>query len=634
MRTKSLSSQNNIVYDDLLLLMNSIQDYAIIRLDAKGTITSWNKGAEHIKGYTADEVIGKNFAIFYSPEDILAKTPQASLRYASTNGSYATTGLRMRKDGSSFWGDTVLTALYADDGNLRGFVKITRDVTGQRVLRDEMEQMQRRAETAIRQQLDLTLKENADYKYALNESAIVAITDQTGIIRHVNDNFCRISKYSREELIGRDHRIINSGYHDKAFIRDLWKTIASGKIWKGELKNRAKDDTFYWVDTTIVPFVNAVGKPYQYVAIRSDITERKLAEEERNTILESIGDAFFAVDKNWTVTYWNAMAEKVLQMPKNKIINQHLWEVFAGSAGSLSYQKYHEVLETGQAVHFEDYYPPLAVWYEISAYPTGKGLSVYFKDITGRKAAESHLTKLNENLRKQTKDLAASNAELEQFAYVTSHDLQEPLRMITSFLDRLEQKYRDKIDDKGRQYIHFAVDGAKRMRQIILDLLEYSRVGKDGSELQQVSFSQLVDEILILYRKQIEEKKARISFAGLPILQTYKTPVRQALQNLIGNSLKYQPPGGAPVIHITGEEKNDHWVIAISDNGIGIDPAYFEKIFVIFQRLHNKEDYSGTGMGLAITKKIIENLGGNIWVESEKGRGCTFYFTILKHHQR
>jgi PAS domain S-box-containing protein len=634
---------------------------------------------------------------------------------------------------------------------------------------------QKKTESLLRQTID----ELSAYKYALDEADIVAITDQKGIINHVNDNFCKISKYSREELIGQDHRIINSSYHNKGFIRDLWVTIAGGKIWKGELKNKAKDGSYYWVDTTIIPFLNKEGKPYQYIAIRSDITERKLfqekivesgqfiktitdslpamiaywtadlhclfankahlkwfdmqpnemlgihkqdlmdkaefeqykpyiqnvlkgnhqsfersfvkkggetiythtqyvpdkqddkikgfysliydysevkeveielkkktkqiadsrkkaeldamaALEERNTILESIDDAFFAVDKNWIVTYWNNMAEKVLMTAKNEILNSHLWDVFPDSIDSTSYKKYHEAVKTNKAVHFEDYFVPLSKWYEISAYPSESGLSVYFKDITERKTTQAHLIELNKNLQKHAKELSVSNAELEQFAYVASHDLQEPLRMITGFLTQLEKKYGDIVDDKGKQYIHFAVDGAKRMRQIILDLLEFSRVGKSEDKLEEIDFGELIDEITALYHKQIEEQQATINIAPLPTLQGYKVQIRQVFQNLISNALKYQHAGTAPLVSISCKEFKNHWQFIVKDNGIGINPEYFDKIFIIFQRLHNKDEYSGTGMGLAVTRKIIENMGGKIWVESEEGKGCSFYFTVLK----
>ncbi len=368
-----------------------------------------------------------------------------------------------------------------------------------------------------------------------------------------------------------------------------------------------------------------------------DIDDRKKAElaaigalEEKNTILESIGDAFFAIDMDWTVTYWNNTASRIVQVPRQDVIDKRLWDVFSADSNPLSYNQYSHAMRTKQAVHFEDYYAPLNHWYEISAYPSARGLSVYLKDISDRKASEIRMTELNESLGRQAKELAISNAELEQFAYVASHDLQEPLRMVTSFLTQLEKKYGEAIDSKGKQYIYFAVDGAKRMRQIILDLLEFSRVGRTVNKREAVDLNELVEEVEGLYRKQIEESGATIEMVPLPVLMSYRAPVRQVFQNLISNGLKYQPPGNRPVIRITFDETDTHWSFSISDNGIGIDGEYFDRIFIIFQRLHNKDEYSGTGMGLAVTRKIIETLGGTIWVESEPGKGSTFSFTISK----
>jgi PAS domain S-box-containing protein len=362
---------------------------------------------------------------------------------------------------------------------------------------------------------------------------------------------------------------------------------------------------------------------------KAEIAVRK-ALEEKNNVLESIDDAFFTVDKNWMITYWNTMAEKVLGRTKAEALDSNIWDIYPDSVGSLSYKKYHEAIETNQAVHFEYFYAPFTRWFEISAYPSEAGLTVYCKNITDRKTSETRLQELNASLRKQARELTISNAELEQFAYVASHDLQEPLRMVTSFMTQLEKKYGDIVDDKGKQYIHFAVDGAKRMRQIILDLLEFSRVGRNEDDIEDVNINTVIGEIQGLYRKQIEEKHAKIVFQALPTIQTYKTPVRQVLQNLISNSLKYQKKGVMPIISISATETIKSWHVSVKDNGIGIDADYFDKIFIIFQRLHTKEEYSGTGMGLAITKKIIENLGGKIWVEAALGHGSTFYFTIPK----
>ena len=740
---KEAESEIQRTVKELSAYRDALDESAIVAItDQKGIIKHVNDNFCRISKYSRDELLGQDHRIINSSyHDKLFIT---NLWRTIANGKIWKGELKNKaKDGSYYWVDTTIVPFLNDQGKPYQYVAIRSDITERK-----------KAESEIQK----TVSELSAYKYALDESAIVAITDQKGIIKHVNDNFCRISKYSKAELLGQDHRIINSSFHDKSFIANLWKTIANGKIWKGELKNKAKDGTNYWVDTTIVPFLNEKGKPYQYIAIRSDITERKRLEEllnkttilariggweidwvkgtyywsditkeiyevepdydptpetginfyqdekhrteimklmqdamhngtpgdaelqivtlkgnnkwiriiveaefadgkcsrvygscqdidarkkaeisgkqaleERNIILESIDDAFFAVDKNWIVTYWNNMAEKVLLTSKDKILGHNLWETFSDSVGSESYKNYHNAIETNQAAHFEDYYSVLDKWYEISAYPSDTGLSVYFKDITDRKNSETRLNELNESLQKHTKELAISNAELEQFAYVASHDLQEPLRMVTSFLTQLEKKYNDVIDAKGQQYIYFAVDGAKRMRQIILDLLEFSRVGRTEEDIADVDVTQLVEEITTLHKKQIEELEAIIICEDLPVFQTYKTPLRQVLLNLINNSLKYHRAGVAPVIEIACKETKAYCQFSVKDNGIGIDTEYFDKIFIIFQRLHNKEEYSGTGMGLAITKKIMENLGGKVWVESEPGKGSTFYFTIPKN---
>ncbi|MEX2592308.1 MAG: PAS domain S-box protein [Anditalea sp.] len=647
----------------------------------------------------------------------------------------------------------------------------------------------------------------SDYRFSLDQSSIVAITDGEGTIIHANDIFCTLSKYSKEELIGQDHRIINSGYHDREFFRNMWSTIARGEVWRGEIRNQAKDGSLYWVDSTIVPFLDKNGIPYQYMSVRFEITAGKKFEEdilikskllsaiaevistlfqyedweealdksfgivgeavsvdrvyyfensfdpitgegfasqrlewtttatsqidnpelqnlpfelvadfivplrkrqafkaivsqmsethtkemllaqdiqsilvlpiciqnhfygfigfddckkerewredeisflqtltsklasaiekrqgdfalkeayaEKSIILESIGDAFFAVDKSWTVTYWNKKAETILGTNKEEIIGKNLWEVYNDVMDSPFYTQYSKALHKNETVHFEEFYPKLKIWVEVSVYPSPSGLSIYFKDVSERKNNEEKLKRIN-------KELALSNSELEQFAFVASHDLQEPLRMITSFLAQLERKYKDLLDDKGKRYIHFASDGAKRMRLIILDLLEYSRVGRTEEDRQLINLEALLKEVVGLNRKIMQEKKAKVTWEEFPELYTFKSPLRLLFQNLISNALKYQYKEAVPVINISYEETITDWQFVVSDNGIGIDSEYFEKIFTIFQRLHNKDEYSGTGVGLAICKKLVENFGGEIWVESEEGKGSKFYFTLPK----
>jgi len=211
------------------LLVESVKDYAIFMIDTQGYILTWNKGAEHIKGYKAEEIIGKHFSIFYSGQQIADGEPERNLQMAREQERFEEEGWRTRKDGSVFWADVVITALRDDKAVLTGYAKVTRDLTKKRRVEEEVKRLNNELEKELKKSRALV----TDYQHALEESAIVAITDQKGIINYVNDNFCTISKFSRQELLGQDHRIINSGFHSSDFIRDLWLTIARGSIWRG-----------------------------------------------------------------------------------------------------------------------------------------------------------------------------------------------------------------------------------------------------------------------------------------------------------------------------------------------------------------------------------------------------------------
>ncbi len=414
------------------------------------------------------------------------------------------------------------------------------------------------------------------------------------------------------------------------------ESISFGTSWQEDLQIYTYKGNLKWF-RTIGKAEMKDGKCVKIYGSFQDIEESKKAEleilklyEEKNTILESIGDGFFTVDKNWMVTYWNNEAEKLLRTPKDKVLGKNLWQIFSEQVNLHSYKKYNEAIETSKRISFEDYYAEIDRWFEITAYPSKNGLSVYFKDITDRITAQMELNELNLNLQKTAHDLAISNSELEQFAYIASHDLQEPLRMITSFLSQLEKKYNNRLDEKGKQYIYFAVDGAKRMRQIILDLLEFSRVGRFEGKSEEVDLNEVIEEIVSLHKKQIEETGATIDFNNLPILRGFKSPLRQLFQNLVSNALKYHNKDEKSLIEIEVTEMPAHWKFLVKDNGIGIEPDYYERIFNIFQRLHNREEYSGTGIGLAIVKKLVEAMGGEIWIEPNEGGGSVFIFTIQK----
>lgn len=271
-----------------------------------------------------------------------------------------------------------------------------------------------------------------------------------------------------------------------------------------------------------------------------------------------------------------------------------------------------------------------------------KGDYQYKIDYSGMKTAPVELLQLCEafnqmsqniqdnelELKRQKEELASSNAELEQFAYVASHDLQEPLRMVASYVQLLAKRYQGKLDQDADDFIHYAVDGSQRMQNLINDLLVFSRVGTKGKELRSVDFEVVLHHVLANLQHAIQESDARVTHDPLPTLMADSTQMVQLLQNLVGNAIKFRDANRPPIIHIGIKQQDKGWLFSVHDNGIGFDPRYRDRIFLIFQRLHNKTKYQGTGIGLSICKKIVERHGGKIWVESEAGHSTTFYFTL------
>src|SRR5216683_3380235 len=506
----------------------------------------------------------------------------------------------------------------------------------------------KRAEEALRDSLaasEQVLKELADQKFALDQHAIVAVTDVQGTITYVNDKFCAISQYSEDELLGRNHRILNSGHHPKEFFQQMYHTIANGKVWHGEIKNRAKDGSIYWVDTTIVPTLNTEGKPRQYVAIRADITERKraadaLAEQAMElsrsqqaleaqsfmlqSVLDNMAEGLVATDEHGKFLIWNRAAERIVGYGPADISTSE-WSEHYGSYlpdGVTLFPT--ERLPLVRAIHGEASTAEIflrspkvtqGAWIEASGSPlrakdgTVHGGVVAFRDITKRKADELQIQQLNDELEhrvaERTAQLETANKELEAFSYSVSHDLRAPLRHIAGFSKMLVEEFGSSLDPNAQHYVERIQAGTQKMGLLVDELLNLARVGRHALSLQPTQLNSTVAEVIAILQPESEGREVEWVIADLPAVECDPVLVKQIFQNLLANALKFTRSRADAVVEVSHKEENGQPVFVVRDNGIGFNMKYVDKLFGVFQRLHRAEDFEGTGIGLATVQRIV-----------------------------
>lgn len=488
-----------------------------------------------------------------------------------------------------------------------------------------------------------------DFKAALDEHAIVANTDFKGAITYANDKFCQISKYSQEELLGQNHRIINSRYHPPAFFQELWQTITSGHVWKGEIKNHAKDGTVYWVNTTIVPLLGEEGKPTQFIAICTDITKRKLAqeavllsEERLRLATEVAGLAVWEWDLTSNELKWDEQMFSMYGLPPlpEGLAHYSDWAsaVLPSDFAEQEARLQHTVATCGRSqrefriTRASDHAVRVIQAAEMAvAGGDGKATRIVGinLDVTERKQSEAEISKLNEDLQIRAAELEAANKELESFSYSVSHDLRAPLRAVNGFSRMVLQDYSAQLDANGQRMLGVILSETQRMGQLIDDLLAFSRLGRQPIEPMLINMEGMAREVFEELAAADPDRKIHLVLHPLPPARGAEAMIRQVWVNLISNAIKFTRDRDVGEIEINTRKNGPRETIySIKDNGAGFEMRHAEKLFGIFQRLHSQEEFPGTGVGLALVQRIIQRHGGRVWAEAEIDRGATFYFTL------
>ena len=592
-------------------------------------IVSANRAAERILGLAQAELIGKPGFTSMLPcigEDGAPLAPEARPTLITIRTGKPQTGcvVGIKRPGTAVTWLSVNTAFLrrADETDYYGLVSTVSDITAQHDAETRLKESEQRFRRT----------------FELAGSGMAHIGMDRRFTR-VNRRLCEILGYSEEELLQLTGRQI-SHPEDLDIINEQRPRLYKGEIDRIELEKRylRKDGSVVWVHFTMTVERDAKGAPLYEIAVYEDITQQletqlRLRESEarfRQTFelaASGIGHVrdgrFVRVNRTLCEIFGYAEGEllgrhvKELSHPEDRDVSDAPRErIRRGEAESARFEK--RYLRADGAV----------IWCEVAValvrdvYGVPQYEVAIFDEVTDRKKAEARLREAHEELKR-------SNAELEQFAYVASHDLQEPLRMVASYAQLLGRRYEAKLDGDAREFMAYIVDGASRMKQLIEDLLAYSRVGTKGAEFKRVNAEDALKRALFNLRVAIQEAGAVVTNDPLPTLSGDEVQLGQLLQNLMSNALKFRSDS-VPRIHIGVTESAKEYTFEVRDNGIGIEPQYYERIFMVFQRLHNKGEYPGTGIGLAICKKVVERHGGRIWVESRPGAGSSFYFTLPK----
>lgn len=586
----------------------------LVTISGEGKITDVNTATEAATGYSRQELIGSDFSDYFTDSE----KARDGYKRVFTEGYVRDYPLAIRAKSGKITDVLYNATLYRDKmGAVQGVFAAARDVTA----RKQAEEKLRAASLYARSLLEASL------------DPLVTISAE-GKITDVNKATEEVTGYDREQLIGSDF----SDYFtepEKA-RRGYQQVFNEYYVQDYPLAIRHKTGRITEVLYNATVYRNEKGQIQGVFAAARDVTARKQAEEKlwaaslyARSLLEASLDPLVTISAQGKITDVNKATEEVTGYSRDQLIGSDFSDYF--TQPEQAREGYQKVFSEGFVTDY-----PLAirhtsgkitdVLYNATLYTNEagevQGVFAAARDITQRKIMENELKETNVKLKQ-------SNAELEQFAYVASHDLQEPLRMVASYVQLIERRYKGKLDPDADEFINYAVDGANRMRGLIDDLLTYSRVGRLGKPFEPTKLGNVMETVLSNLQTSIADNKATVTYDDLPVVLADSGQMVQLFQNLIGNGIKFHRDE-PPQVHVSVKNQGSEYQFAVSDNGIGIDSQYYNRLFKIFQRLHTKQEYPGSGIGLVICKKIVERHGGRIWLESELGKGSIVYFTLAK----
>ena len=623
--------QSELLYRNLFDKANE----GLILLSMEGKLVEVNNSFAEMHGYTVDELKDIDIKELDVLNDRAFKGRAEVMQRINAGEVVRFEVEHYHKDGHIVTLST--TASLVNVGGQQFYLAFHQDISERRVAQEALQSSEKRYRT--------TLESISDAFFSLNNQL----------------RFTYFNKQAEELLLQKSSDVLGKQIFSEVFKEAKGSVFEEKYIHALTAKEVSTFETFFgiepyinWYDVRVYPGTEGIAVFFTVITEKKKAdTALRLSLLKYQTLFDLFPAGITISDSNGQIIETNSIAQHILGLDAEEQKQRHVdgkeWQIIRPDGSPLPPSEYASVRALDEQCQIANVEMGIlkgndqVTWINVSATPIpieGYGVAIVYNDITAQKQTEKRIRLLNETLEQRVaertnqlvvmnKELEFHLSELEQFSYISNHDLQEPLRTLTQFTQLFTKKYADKLDEEGKKYVEFITKAAMRMKMLVKDLLEYSLLGKE-SEKSIVDCNKIVDIVLGDLDESIKGSSAKLTVQELPILNVYETEFRMLFQNLIENAIKYQKKDMIPEIIISAESLEKEWLFSIKDNGIGIDKKHDEKIFIIFQRLHNRAEYEGTGIGLAHCKKIVEMHGGRIWVESTPEKGSIFMFTIPK----